>query len=345
MPIKTYLEIMKAIIFIAIAAAVVFGGLQGYNWMMMKFEHREAQHKVELEQARQYKVYDPEHTANLVRAHTEIGSLKGGIEKLKIEANSKNNALQEALIDIDAKNEKIFNLGVTVSSLENNVRKLRVESDHAYKAGTGDINEQYFIDIMYPVKNKAGKVEKEIPYAWAIFYPNKPRDKQWKYGIYKLEYSIRTIQTEQEDGQINTYTEVWFENNKRKMSKEYKVPIKIVSSEFKQTKVKDHKFYWWSPHINLNIDAAFGSNLNADVGGGLSFSTSGYGRTKNDLDFRLIDFGVSVSNDAVYLKFTPVAWNIGNVIPIVSNTFIGPFIGYEFSDGSTLFGLSLSVPF
>jgi len=64
------------------------------------------------------------------------------------------------LLDIKRKNERIFNLGQTVVSLENNIRKLHTESSHTYKVGTGDPNEQYFIDIMYPVKNKDGTIKK-----------------------------------------------------------------------------------------------------------------------------------------------------------------------------------------
>ena len=345
MSIKTYFEFIKAVIFISLLITIGFFGLQGYKWVNAKLEYQEEQYKIKLEEARKYKVYDSEQAANLARANVQIGSLKGEINRLKAEAESKNQALKEALLDIKRKNERIFNLGQTVASLENNIRKLRTESSHTYKVGTGDPNEQYFIDIMYPVKNKDGTIKKEIPYAWAIFYPNRPKGKKWKYGIYKLDYNIRTIQTEQEDGQINTYTEVWFENNQRKSSQDYKVPIKIVKSEFKQTLVKDTKFYWWAPHINLNIDTGFGSNMNSVVGGGLSVSTSGYGRTKNDLIYRFIDFGLGTNGDDVWCKFSPIAYNIGEFIPLVSNTFIDPFVGYVFNENKTIFGLSLSVPF
>jgi len=349
MSLATYYTIGKVAFVGLFLLALVTAGFKGYAWVNMKLEHQAEQSRIELENARKFKVYDAAGAANLARANTEIVSLSTELARLQGIANGKDQALQAALAEIKKNNEKIFNLGETVASLESNIRKLRTESDHVYKAGTGDINEQYFIDIMYPVKDKDGKVEKEVPYAWAIFYPNKPAEQKWKYGIYALDYHIRTIQSEQTDGQINTYTEVWFENNARTQSKGYEVPVSITSSEFKQAKLTEKQFYLWSPHLNLNVDAGYGfGDGGTIVAGGLSFSAMGYGRTKNDLIWRFIDFGISTNGSTTYAKLTPFTYNIGENIPLVSNTFIGPFVGYGLggdAQGDIVLGLGLSIPF
>lgn len=349
MTMKVYYEIAKATIFVLILAAIAVGGIKGWAWIDAQFKYQEKQHKIELENARKYKVYDAENAANLARANTEIGSLKGEIARLHGIADSKDNALQEALAEIKDKKEKIFNLGETVASLNENIRKLRVASSHVYKAGSGDKNEQYFIDIMYPIKNKDGTIEREVPYAWAIFYPNRPEGSRWKYGIYKLDYHIRTIQTEQQDGQINTYNEVWFVNNKRKMSRGVEVPVKINSSEFKQSFKKDKEFYLWAPHISLSLDFGIGGFDSGDTNSspifpGINISISGYGKTKNDLDWKFGEFGVSSNGDYTYFKFSPFSYNIGKHVPLISNTFIGPFIGYS-TTSKRVYGIGLSVPF
>jgi len=346
MTIKIYYEILKAIIFGLIIVALVVGGLKGYAWVDMRLSHQEAQNKIELENARKYKVYDAEAAANLARANTVIGSLKSEVSRLQKIADTKNHALQEALADIKKNNEVIFNLGETVASLNDNIRKLNTKSSHEYKAGTGDPNEQYFVDIMYPIKNKDGTVEREVPYAWAIFYPNRPAATQWKYGIYPLDYHVRTIQTKQEDGQINTYNEVWFENNHRKMSKGVEVPVKISSSEFTQSLNRESQFYWWAPHVNLNLDLNVGKfdNGTGYIRPGISFSTSGYGRTTNDLIWRFVDFGISTNGNETYFKFTPFTYNLGENLPLISNTFIGPFVGYS-TEGKVSFGAGISIPF
>jgi len=345
MTVKTYIEIIKAVIFVFVLAAIGITALNGYAWMKSELDHRDDQLKIELEKNRRYKIYDAEYAANLARADTVIGSLKEDISELEKIAATKDDALKEALDDIKNNNETIFNLGQTVAELDENIRKLRTESSHVYKADTGDINEQYFIDIMYPLKDKDGDISNEIPYAWAIFYPNKPASEKWKYGIYQLDYNIRTIQTKQEDGNINTYSEVWFQNNKRKISKGIDVPIKITSSDFKQAPIPDKRFYLWAPHVSLNLDTAFGTNVDVSVGGGLSFNLSGYGRTKNDLSWKFIEVGLSTNGADVWAKFSPVSYNIGDLLPVISNTFISPFVGYGLDDGALMFGIGLSIPF
>ena len=335
MSIKGYLGIIKAVVFTALILFICFAGFEAYRWINNRFAIQQHQVETALAEARKYKQYNE----SLVRVNTEIvNSLKNNINKLDTQ-------WQNVLSDIKKNNETITNMGETIVKLDDNIRKLRTGSSHVYKPGTGDANEQYFIDIMYPVKDKNGKVIKQIPYAWAIFYPNKPAGKKWKYGIYSLEYHSKIVQSEQETGNINTYIETWFENNKRKVSRGYKVPVKIVSSEFQQLKIKKNKFYWWDPKLNLNLDYGFSSNSSQTAGGGISISFMGYGRTKNDLMWRFVDFGLSTNGDDYWIKFSPFAYNVGRHIPLVDNTFIGPFVGYDVSNNSKMIGISISVPF
>jgi len=337
MGVKTYYEILKMALFVAILLTLIFGGIKGYAWIDGQFKLKDEQTKLALEEARQYKEY----ADNLVRANTEVvNSLKTDIANLERRNSA---AINSMLAEIEEKNEKINNMGETIAKLNENIRDLRVASDHAYKSGTGDYDEQYFKKVLYRTKDEDGN-ELEVPVAWAMFFPNREPDKQWKTGVYPLEYHSRIIQSEQEDGQINTYTEIWFENNKDKASKGIEIPVKITSSEFKQTRNEDSKFYLWAPHINLNSDIAMGSDLEGGVAGGLSFSLSGYGRTKNDLRWRLFDFGVSTNGDDTYAKFTPFAYNLGKHLPLISNTFVGPFFGRS-TEGESIFGVGLSVPF
>ena len=201
---------------------------------------------------------------------------------------------------------------------------------------------------MYRDKDEQGNVI-EIPIGWAIYFPNRELDKRWKTGVYPLEYHSKIIQSEQKDGQINTYTEVYFENNKDKASRGIEVPVKITSSEFKQLRKEGKEFFLWAPHINFTVDFGIGG---FDVAGkdglpivpGISVSVSGYGRTKRDLDWKFIELGIASTGDDTYLRFSPFSWNIGNVLPLVSNSFIGPFVGFS-TEGETMFGVGISIPF
>ena len=140
------------------------------------------------------------------------------------------------------------------------------------------------------------------------------------------------------------YHRKWRENNKDKASRGLEVPIKITSSEFKQTRIEEEQFYLWAPHLNLNADLYGGSDLNVGAAAGLSLSVMGYGRTKNDLTWQFIDFGLSTNGDDTYLKFTPFKYNIGRNLPLIENSFLGPFVGYS-TEGDTMIGIGLSIPF
>jgi len=348
---KTYFEIAKGVVFLFILLALFFGGLKAYGWINHKLAVQEELDNAKLAEARKYKQY----ADNLVQANTEIvTSLKTEIDKLKKENNV---ALNQMLDEIKKRDEKITNMGLTIAKMDGDLTKIRVAADKTYKAGTDDPNAYEFKKVVYGFKDDKGK-DTEVPVAWVQYFPNREPDKQWKTGVYDLDYYVRTIQSTQKDGQVNTNTQIWFENERDVASRGVKVPLDIKSSEFKQLKKETKEFFWWAPHLSLNVDLGFGlgslaggsdgSGQSILVAGGVSFSAMGYGRTVNDLDWRFLDLGVSTNGHDTYGKFTPFAYNLGNVIPIVSNSFIGPFIGYGFAGDvkqDIIFGVGLSIPF
>jgi len=342
MKLLTYFEIAKIITFLVFMGVLVFGGISGYGWLKSQLMLQENKLKLELEAQRKYF----ELKINEVRANTTVTNDNSKLWKAELEELKKQN--QELLALIKKNDEKITNIGkITTQTNEHLSLELHKLSDHVYKAGTGDENEQYFKKIYITEKTKDGK-KVRIPVAWAIFYPNRPAAKKWKTGVYPLEFKTKIVQTEQNDGQWNTYVETWAENNKDSKSKGIKLPLRITIADFKQVKNKDKEFYWWAPHFNLNIDlgSANFKNQNEDsfIYGGISFSVAGYGRTKNDLTWRFLDFGISTNGDDTYLKFSPVNYNIGEPLPFINNTFVGPFVGIS-NKGENVYGVGLSVPF
>lgn len=343
--VKTYYNIIKAILFLAILGTVVFGIYNAAEYIQNYTTYgsgkvSDLQAKLD-ESNRKFVRIEGElkDSQNVVRSQTTVvSSLKDDISNLKQERG-------DLIATIKKNEEKITNLGEIKSKLEGDLTDLRKKPDHVYKAGTGDPNEQYFKKVFYRYKDDKG-AEQEIPVAWTIFYPNKPEEEKWKTGIYPLDYYVRIVQAEQKTGQTNTYAEVWFENTKDKQSRELglKAPITIEKSEFKQLKVTDKQMFWWAPHLGLSVDGYYGSNVDQYYGAGLDFSFSGYGRTRNDLTWRFFDFGASYNGDGVYFKFAPFLYNIGEHIPFISNTYIGPFIGID-TNTNWLGGLTLSVTF
>jgi hypothetical protein len=340
--VRTYFEILKGIIFLFFCGCLIFGGLKVYAWFdRMQYNQAEAD-RVRLEEARKYQEY----SSNVVKAHTEIvNSLKADIERLRKEGDD---ARRKMLDDIKKRDEKIVNLGEVVATLEGKSKELRVASDRSYEGKSpGDPNayDMKFIEKRF---TDAKGNEQEVPVAWAMYYPNRPEDKRWKVAAEPLEYHTIVIQSEQKDGQFNTHLDSWAFNTRTKE----KIPMKIEMAEFKQLKKEDKEFFWWAPRFSLNVDLGVGTSSlpsSSDsfvAAGGLSFSMMGYGRTTNDLTWRFLDFGVSTNGDTTYAKFTPFTYNIGEVLPLVNNLFVGPFVGYAFSgDNDWIVGVGISIPF
>ncbi|RPI88706.1 MAG: hypothetical protein EHM41_00085 [Chloroflexi bacterium] len=323
---SAYIETAKLIVFGALLLFGIIFGLRTYHWIESKFDNAEEQTRLEIAAAREeYRI-----TINQLRAETKVVS-----DKSELNALLKDNAEMRKLIA--ANHEEIKNVGTITGSVnENRSLVLGDASDHTFRPGTGDPEEQYFKKIYASETDKEGKTI-SIPWAWSITYPNKDESERWKTGIYPIEYKTKIVQTEQADGQWNTYVEAWAENNKDSDSKGIKLPLK-VDAEFVQLKKSTKEFYWWDPRLSLDLDAT--QHL---VGAGLSLSLSGYGRTHSDLDFKFVEFGIIRSNTDYIFKFSPGAYNIGKSLPIIDNLYIGPFVGYNRPD--LVYGLSLSVPF
>jgi CRISPR/Cas system-associated protein endoribonuclease Cas2 len=331
-------DTITVIIKVAIVLAIVGVGWKVYDKIDDYFDNKKEVAALKLEQDRQYKEY----AANLARAKTEIvGSLKDELSEI---TKKNSQAMNAMLAEIKKNDEKINNVGSIVGKLSNEVVELKVASSKTYE-GTkpGDLNAYEFKKIYYTTKDESGK-EMKVPIAWAMYFPNRPENERWKDDVYPIEFHTQVIQSEQQDGQTNSYVQLWLENNKDKESKGVEYPLPVEQAEFKQLKITEKQFFWWSPHFSLNVDAGYSSGLNSIVAGGISFSFSGYGRTKNDLDYRFFDFGVSTNGNDTYAKFTPFAWNLGNVIPVIHNSFLGPYIGMT-TDSKYVVGIGLSIPF
>jgi hypothetical protein len=332
---KTFYGIFKITLLIILITSIVFGMYKGFEYInnLVSFnvgsingfqEQLDAQN-------REFKLY----LDNQARAHTKVvNSLKDEIKKLQ-----KSN--KEIVDNINSNNEEIKNIGTIQTNMNENLsRKLNEISDHAYKEGTGDYNEQYFKKIMTQAENKDGK-NVEIPLGWAMFFPNREEDKKWKTGIYPIEYYLKIIQSEQKTGQLNTYAEAWAQVDKPKEYKNIKLPLDIKSIEFTQLKEKDKEFFRWVPRLSLGLD--YGFNFNSEVFPSINMSIMGYGRTKRDLDWKFLEFGIGGYKDNYLLKLSPFSYNLGNIVPLISNTFIGPFIGAE--KDKIIYGFGLSIPF
>ena len=262
---------------------------------------------------------------------TEYLNATKSIVASEIIANNK--LLKEEILKLDSKitafakseNAKIHTIGKVVASIQRTLEKS--ESDHVYKPGSKDPNEQYFKKIL--LTDAEGK---QFPIAGAFFYPN--RKEQWKvvtYPDWKLNVDTVLMKGDTE----KAFTKVWFENPQFAETKGKQYPMEIASSKWVTEKPKEKKFSW-NPRLALNLTYDV-----ENVYPGLTMSMFSYGLSKSDSNFKFLDIGVGVDKDSMYGVFSPVSYNM-KFLPFVENLFVGPTVSYDINE--LKIGVSLSVP-
>jgi hypothetical protein len=183
-----------------------------------------------------------------------------------------------------------------------------------------------------------------MPHARVEFDASK--DKPWTIRSDDIDVKVTTVLGEEDkDKSLVFYHTISLLNKSRPelAGKEFK--LKITSSKFAQTADSPKQFYWWAPHLDLTLDNGFilgvGDKDFYRFGGSLGLSVMGYGRSKNDLEWKFIHLGVGLnSKEHPYLTFDPVRYNIGKFIPLISDLWIGAGVIY---DGGWGVGISIGT--
>jgi len=269
-----------------------------------------------------------------IRAQTDITASNSELWKSEVSAlKTDNDALYDA---IKKANEQIISIGKVTTTVPES-HDAGKPSDSVNTATnntpkpTGSIPTEQVVSYNKNISIKGKSkddVTKEVDFALASvkFYP---KTKLWDVDTYGLNYNIDIIRAQREDGAISSYINAWMFN-----SKGDKIAVD-VNAKFIELKLPEKKFFWWTPNVNITGDTHLGL--------GVSFSPMSYGTTKKDLDWRFGQIGISHNENGYYGKFIPFDWNIGQVIPFISNSYVGPSIDY---DGDKFkYGLNLSVSF
>ena len=95
------------------------------------------------------------------------------------------------------------------------------------------------------------------------------------------------------------------------------------------------RFHLWAPRYNFGVNAN-----SAGFHPGIGVSLAGYGRSKRDLDFKILEIGTQYEKvDGIGLTLKPLLWRpFSDTLP---NTYIGPGISYDKNGHDFLFGLSV----
>jgi hypothetical protein len=210
-------------------------------------------------------------------------------------------------------------------------RKLHQKSSHVYLKGNK--HDHHFIKIY----NTASDGTKFLA-CWAMFHPNRDPENLWKVGTFNQEFYVDIIETEKRDGIYNRYAELHIENNKNSETKGKIFPVEITDIKWAKNPIKNKKFSW-NPRVSVH-----GVVTTESIYPGLGLSFFSYGKTDADMDWRFLSVGAGGNKTDIYGFVEPVSWNLGKVVPLIKNAFVGPVISVG-NDAKISYGLGLSVPF
>lgn len=139
------------------------------------------------------------------------------------------------------------------------------------------------------------------------------------------------VETRLPNGGINHYVVLYEIGDKGKRLKN----LKIEKWSVLATNELAPQWYWWLPRLDLGGFAGAGQGKVPYLAGSAGVSFMGFGKTKNDLSWRALRLSADFGED-VGIGFTPGLYNIGELVPLVFNMWVGPHISKGLNSGWTL---------
>jgi hypothetical protein len=157
-----------------------------------------------------------------------------------------------------------------------------------------------------------------------------------KYDFVQELYGT-LVRTVNQNGNVSFYLKLKAQTTTDKYE-----DIPLASFEVVTKDLSEKKFNWFNPKLDLGFISGIDSSFTLKSGATFGTSIMSYGKTDNDLSWRFIRLGLDVRNTSLGLNFTPVMWNFGDVIPLISNLWIGPQGSIDLTKNSSL-GLLITV--
>lgn len=289
-------------------------------------------------------------TETLIRSSTHWATKKDLDASLKdIFSKEDYKALKK---DMNSLNAKMLAVGKTIGSVKEKIALLE-KSDHQGKPNVVEkCDDGRIVDVHEYTKNAQVKDLKDINNApVGVITFNAAKKKPWSYRIYKHDYYIATVVGRRSSGQLTFHHTLKY---KIPGQSDKLYPINLTSSKYIQLP-ESNKFFWWNPKLDLGLFVGGmvfsmgdgpGRNSLFSFGGELGFSFSSYGTTRIDSLWRFFKIGVGydASRQAARFSLTPVLFNLGKPLPILTNLYIAPQVGFDTGGGLTIsFGLSLQL--
>lgn len=150
-------------------------------------------------------------------------------------------------------------------------------------------------------------------------------EKPWSVDVESRTYSVDTVVGEDDGGKKYVY-------NKMKVKvdgKETTIPIESKFSEtLPQAKFRFSPRFYLGMDVGVNVGNATGK-IAPEAQPSLQISLFGYGKKALAPDLTLLNLGIGVGlvSHRPIVTLTPITYNIGQHIPLMTNLQIGPGIG------------------
>jgi hypothetical protein len=313
-------KVLSWVFGVLLATALIFGGQTLYTKWQLQDAHDTLNEQL------------MEANLELGKAKTEFGNAQKHVSELQNELQSalkKNNELLTAYGELEAKYEIIAG-GSGSDTIEPGEL---LEPGDKYKPGMWYIaDSEIQLSEMKELKINYGDFRIDILTTTG--------PERWTTTDYRLhmKFTGQFVQSTTRTGAINYYFSLWEIDDEGNRVGE----LGLESFDVVVQKPKQKSMFWWAPHLDLGVFLGMNDKVSLFSGASIGFTTSGYGLTKNDLTWKFVRLGADFSSDTIGLSFSPAQYNLGEVLPLISNLFIGPYISAA-SNGTKGLGLNLTV--
>jgi len=161
---------------------------------------------------------------------------------------------------------------------------------------------------------------------------------------YRLHQKFRAtvVESKLPGGGYNHYATLW------ELSEEGKDEKKLSLTSFSIVKTDElaPHMWWWNPHIDLLGGLVVTGEPAVVPHVEVGVSVMSYGKTADDMTWRFLRVGIgAVGLDELSLSISPVMYNVGKPLPLISNLWITPTVVYQPLSNEWGGGLGLSVVF
>lgn len=142
----------------------------------------------------------------------------------------------------------------------------------------------------------------------------------WGINVLAREYHVVNVIGTDENQRNYVYNKVTIKSG----DKDYDVKIAQAKTE---QEYPEAKWSWFNPRLYVGVDGGVNvSSVKGEFTPDVNVSFMSYGRYKTQPDFSILGAGVGYGavSKKVQLVITPVTYNVGQHIPLMNNTYIGP---------------------